>query len=86
MTSLELQLSLWKNIALLSVAVFVYGRFLSSLLRFTDRTRSGIIGLLFGILAILGMFMPVQVAPGVIVDSRVILTGLAGYFAGGPAA
>ncbi len=42
-------------------------------------------GLLFGIIAIIGMMLPVQYAPGVIYDGRSIIMAMAGLFGGGVA-
>ena len=86
MDSLELQLNLWRNIALVSIAVFVYGFFLHKLEPFDVKFRSLITGILFGSVGLLGMLAPVEVGPGIIVDGRVIITGLSGFFSGGPAA
>lgn len=86
MSPLELQVNLWKSISLLSIAVFGYGLVLFRLDRLSQKIRSSIVGLLFGSVGLLGMLIPVQVAPGIIVDGRVVIASLAGFFGGLPAA
>jgi len=51
-----------------------------------DHTRAAAIagGLLFGTISVIGMMMPLVVAPGVIVDARTVVLVCAGLF-GGPA-
>ena len=41
-----------------------------------------IYGVLFGGIAVLGMLMNISILPGIIIDGRVIIAGLAGAFAG----
>lgn len=52
----------------------------------SPRLRSVALGLVFGAGAIVAMMTPAEVAPGVFIDTRAILVGLAGAFAGTPAA
>lgn len=42
-------------------------------------------GVLFGLIAVLGMYMPVNYAPGIIFDPRSVIISMAGFF-GGPIA
>ena len=73
------------NITLLLVLGFLYS---VSIRRWDIRTLKGqcIAGLLFGLVAVIGMVVPVQYSPGLIYDGRSILLGMVGLFGGGLAA
>ena len=73
------------NITLLLVLGFLYS---VSIRRWDIRTIKGqcIAGLLFGLVAVIGMVVPVQYSPGLIYDGRSILLGMVGLFGGGLAA
>ena len=73
------------NITLLLVLGFLYS---VSIRRWDIRTIKGqcIAGLLFGLVAVIGMVVPVQYSPGLIYDGRTILLGTVGLFGGGLAA
>ena len=73
------------NITLLLVLGFLYS---VSIRRWDIRTLKGqcIAGLLFGLMAVIGMVVPVQYSPGLIFDGRTILLGTVGLFGGGLAA
>ena len=73
------------NITLLLVLGFLYS---VSIRRWDIRTLKGqcIAGLLFGLVAVIGMVVPVQYSPGLIFDGRTILLGTVGLFGGGLAA
>ena len=73
------------NITLLLVLGFLYS---VSIRRWDIKTVKGqlIAGLLFGIVAMIGMVLPVQYSPGLIFDGRTILLGTVGLFGGGLAA
>jgi len=69
------------NAALLVTLSVLYG-FLS---RFTKKNiflYKILVGLLFGFIAIAGMTLPVEYAPGVIYDGRSVILVLAGFFGG----
>ena len=73
------------NITLLLVLGFLYS---VSIRRWDIKTFKGqcIAGLLFGLVAVIGMVVPVQYSPGLIYDGRSILLGMVGLFGGGLAA
>jgi len=73
------------NITLLLVLGFLYS---VSIRRWDIKTFKGqcIAGLLFGLVAMIGMVVPVQYSPGLIFDGRTILLGTVGLFGGGLAA
>ena len=73
------------NITLLLVLGFLYS---VSIRRWDIKTVKGqlIAGLLFGLVAMIGMVVPVQYSPGLIFDGRTILLGTVGLFGGGLAA
>lgn len=50
-----------------------------------DWQRSALIGVMFGLGAVVLSFSPAQLAPGVVVDGRAIFVGFAAAFAGPPA-
>ncbi len=78
-------IGLGQNLALLLALLFLY-RLVSVLARATHpRIPSFVLGALFGGIAILGMTLPIRVAPGILVDGRVVMVALAGLF-GGPVA
>ena len=73
------------NITLLLVLGFLYS---VSIRRWDIKTIKGqcVAGLLFGLVAMIGMVVPVQYSPGLIYDGRTILLGTVGLFGGGLAA
>ena len=73
------------NITLLLVLGFLYS---VSIRRWDIKTIKGqcVAGLLFGLVAMIGMVVPVQYSPGLIYDGRSILLGMVGLFGGGLAA
>ncbi len=73
------------NITLLLVLGFLYS---VSIRRWDIKTVKGqlIAGFLFGIVAMIGMVLPVRYSPGLIFDGRTILLGTVGLFGGGLAA
>ena len=74
-------LKLVYNVALLLALMVAYdlvaGRFRAGSLR--GRTVSG---MLFGLVGVVGMLTPVELAPGLIYDGRSIVLGVAGFVAG----
>ncbi|MFZ1059521.1 MAG: GAF domain-containing protein [Candidatus Rokuibacteriota bacterium] len=76
--------ALAQNLALLLSLVFVYSLVAPRLTLIPAAARGSLTGLLFGVIALIGMFLRIQVAPGVNFDSRNVAVALAGVF-GGPA-
>ena len=74
------------NLALLICLTFIYAALRRWLPAERPYTRSVVTGLLFGTIALLGMQMPVHLAPGIILDGRNVLLALAGPFGGAIAA
>lgn len=83
---LTLFTSLLHNLALIFSLVFVY----TLIAPYVRQTRPGFRGVatgaLFAVIALVGMVFPIQVAPGVIVDGRIVIVALAGVFDGGVSA
>ena len=78
-------LDLIKNASLLIALANIY----SMLARIRADNKRGtkvLMGVLFGVVAIVGMLLPFNYAPGVIYDGRSIILALAGFFSGGTAA
>ncbi len=74
------------NLALLICLTFIYAALRRWLPAERPYARSVVTGLLFGTIALLGMQMPVHLAPGIILDGRNVLLALAGPFGGAIAA
>ena len=72
------------NAALLIILSTLYG--LLNLIQKRPRLKKLLTGVLFGIIAILGMFAPLRLPDGIIYDGRSIILTLAGLFGGGRAA
>ncbi len=70
------------NAALLITLSVLYG-LLTRLRRGSNIQYKLFAGLLFGLIAIAGMYMPVQYKPGVFYDGRSVIMVLAGLFGGG---
>ena len=81
---LTLLTGLAQNLALLLSLVFVYSLVAPRVRWVRPRLREVAIGTSFGVIALIGMFLRIQVAPGVVFDSRNVAVALAGVF-GGPA-
>lgn len=82
MINIDLFITLGENMAILFSIVFVYSLTIPLLNHLPDTFKNIIIGMLFGIIAIIGMFYPVQIEPGIIIDSRVVVVAIAGIFGG----
>lgn len=80
----SLLLTFLHGIGLLAVVAIGYDMLLRGL-RGTPRLRSLAVGAFFGAAAVLSMFEPAEIAPGIITDARAIMAGLAAVF-GGPLA
>src|SRR3972149_685064 len=76
--------ALAQNLALLLSLVFVYSLVAPRLNLIPAAARGSLTGLLFGVIALIGMFLRIQVAPGGNFDSRNVAVALAGG-CGGPA-
>ena len=70
------------NLALLISLTFFYGLLIRKFQLYRGAAKSAVEGALFGAIAILGMQLPMHVAPGIIVDGRTVIVMLAGSFAG----
>jgi diguanylate cyclase (GGDEF)-like protein/PAS domain S-box-containing protein len=77
--------NLVNNIAFL-IALVAVGQMVLSRADDQPKYREGMLGLLFGVVALLGMANPVNYAPGVFFDGRSIVLAVAGVVGGGVAA
>ncbi|MGY0829712.1 response regulator [Azospirillum argentinense] len=85
MLASELLLGLAQNIGLFAVVAVVFLQIRSRAAGWPAPLANALLGLMFGGVAVLGMADPVQVAPGLFIDARNVIVGLAGPF-GGPLA
>lgn len=85
MVSSELLLGLAQSIGLFAVVAVVFLQIRSRAAGWPAPLANALLGLMFGGVAVLGMADPVQVAPGLFIDARNVIVGLAGPF-GGPLA
>lgn len=83
MPILTLIKSLGLNVALLISLTAIYRQTLARTHTIRGHHLSMLNGCLFGIVGVVGMLVPVQVIPGVILDGRVLVVALAGAFTGG---
>lgn len=74
--------SLIENTTLLLAFIVIYS-FLTRKLQGGDVWQGVLKGLLFGLVAVAGMLVPFNYAPGIIYDGRSIVLSLAGLFGGG---
>ncbi|MBK5931397.1 EAL domain-containing protein [Halochromatium salexigens] len=74
-----------QNASLLLALALAHGLFIAQLPREQSSTRL-LIGLLFGLTALLGMAYPVTIGPGLFFDGRTLIISMAGLFGGLPAA
>ena len=81
----DVLISLGQNMALVLALLFIYQWMEYRAKRMGLRWERVSFGLLFGLAACGGMLMPVELTPGVLMDSRGVLVGLAAFF-GGPLA
>lgn len=70
------------NLALLISLTFAYGLLIQKLPAERGKVRPIIDGLLFGIVAVVGMLLPLHIADGIIIDGRTVIVMLSGVFAG----
>ena len=75
-------IELGQNIALLLSLVFIYSLIRPYLKRFSSWVQILTMGILFGLIGIIGMLIPIQISPGVIIDARVVVVALVGLFGG----
>ncbi|MHB8050563.1 MAG: LytS/YhcK type 5TM receptor domain-containing protein, partial [Coriobacteriia bacterium] len=78
-------LTLVQNVALI-VMLATIQRYLSRRLPTAPWVRSVVSGVLYGLVAVIGMMIPFQLAEGIFYDGRSIVMGLAGFFGGAPVA
>ena len=71
------------NIALLLSLTLLYNLFRTYLPKGSPVDNGIVYGVLFGGIAVLGMLMRISILPGIVIDGRVVIAGLAGAF-GGP--
>jgi PAS domain S-box-containing protein len=71
------------NVALLLSLTLLYNLFRTYLPKRSSINSGIVYGVLFGGIAVLGMLMRISILPGVNIDGRVVIAGLAGAF-GGP--
>ena len=71
------------NIALLLSLTLLYSLIRTHLPKGSPVNNGVVYGVLFGGIALLGMLMRLPILPGVVIDGRVVIAGLAGAF-GGP--
>ncbi len=81
----DVLISLGQNMALVLALLFIYQWLESRAERLRLRWERVSFGLLFGLAACGGMLVPVELTPGVIMDSRGILVALAAFFGGASA-
>ena len=74
--------SLGENMALLLSLVFLYSTVIPFLKNLPSTAQQFIIGLLFGIIALLGMRVQIEVTTGISIDSRVVIVAIASVFGG----
>ncbi|MDW7552649.1 MULTISPECIES: hybrid sensor histidine kinase/response regulator [Azospirillum] len=82
MISSELLLGLAQNIGLFAVVAVVFLQIRSRAAGWPTPVANTLLGLMFGGVAVLGMADPVRVAPGLFIDARNVMVGLAGPFGG----
>ncbi|WP_282184528.1 LytS/YhcK type 5TM receptor domain-containing protein, partial [Azospirillum baldaniorum] len=82
MVSSELLLGLAQNIGLFAVVAVVFLQIRSRAAFWPAALANALLGLMFGGVAVLGMADPVRVAPGLFIDARNVMVGLAGPFGG----
>ncbi|CAO3376750.1 ATP-binding protein [Azospirillum argentinense] len=85
MVSSELLLGLVQNIGLFAVVALVFLQIRGRAAAWPAPLANVLLGLVFGGVAVLGMADPVRVAPGLFIDARNVMVGLAAPF-GGPLA
>lgn len=81
----DLFLGLLNNLVVLILLVAVYGALINRMDHLGLRPRQLVMGVAFGIFAIICMYVKIPVADGVIVDQRNVIVALSGAF-GGPLA
>jgi PAS domain S-box-containing protein len=79
-------INLLQNVSLLVAMTFLFSSFRPALHRRFPRYESAIIGLVFGTFAVLSMYVPVTLSPGVIFDGRNVMVLISGMFVGWPGA
>jgi len=78
----EFLIDLAQSIGLFAVVVLVFLHIRARAPSLPPPLAQAMLGLLFGGAAVLGMFDPMRVAPGVFIDARNVMMALAGPFAG----
>jgi PAS domain-containing protein len=78
----QISISLIENFALLLVLAYVIGKLPLHIIGSRKIAVQLLIGVLFGIVAVIAMMIPIKIYDGVVLDSRVIFIALAGPFGG----
>ena len=82
MSEIRIALELLQNIAVLMLLAFVVSHIYNGFPKPLKPSDQLSLGLIFGFTAYIGMLIPVQFSHGVIIDGRVIIIALAGFFGG----
>ncbi len=82
----EIFIDLGQNIAVALSLVFIFSLIRSYLTQFSDSIYQVSMGVLFGLIALIGMLNPIHITTGVIIDGRIVVVALAGLFGGWRAA
>src|SRR5215207_4358293 len=80
--TIEILVELGQNIALLVSLTFIYSLFRPVVKQLHPRSQAVVNGLLFAIFALAVMLTPITLAPGILLDGRGVMIGLAGAFGG----
>lgn len=84
MTEIEIGVTLTQGLGVMALMALSFGSF--ERLGFPRSLKSVLTGFVFGAGSIVAMLSPATVAPGVIIDARQIMLGVAAAFGGVPAA
>lgn len=82
----EIFIDLGQNIAIALSLVFIFSLIRPYLTQFPESIYELSMGFLFGLIALIGMFIPIHITTGVIIDGRIVVVALAGLFGGWRAA
>lgn len=82
MPELRVALELGQNIAVLMLLAFVVSHIYNHFPKPLKPADQLALGIIFGFIAYVGMLIPVKFAPGVIIDGRVVIIAIAGFFGG----
>ena len=83
MSDMQIFFELGQNIAVLMMMTFVVSYIFNSFHKPLKLAEQLSLGLCFGFIAIIGMIMSVKVKSGIILDGRMIVIAISGFFGGG---